>query len=251
MTGNPLLNPVTSIYGIGDAVSIKLEKIGISTVFDLLNFYPRKYEDWSEISPLYGLYDGQLITFKGVVKSIAPINRYDKLQKCVMVVSDGYGTITITFFHGKYVATEMHVGDEYFFRGVVSVFRGGFQLVNPQKLRADKVNDGYIRPVYKQTAGISSRQIEAWIGFALRDYSKYLTNIIPKSLVESEDLCSSAEAYQYVHRPQSFAQAEIGRKRLAYEEQYNLSSERKKNVCYKYQQIFTVKERKSYEFNYR
>lgn len=218
MTTNPLAKSVSSIYGIGEAVKTKLEKIGVFTVFDLLNFYPRKYEDWSDVSDIYGLTDGQLVTIKATVKSISPISVYDKLQKCVVVVGDGFGTISITFFHGKYVATEMHIGDEYYFRGVVSIFRSGFQLVNPQRLRANKVSDGYIRPVYKQTAGISSKQIEAWIGFALRDYSKYLEDIVPKCLVESEELCSTLEAYTYVHKPQTFAQAEIGRKRLAYEE---------------------------------
>ncbi|MCQ2466455.1 MAG: ATP-dependent DNA helicase RecG [Clostridia bacterium] len=218
MSVNPLAKSVSSIYGIGEAVRTKLEKIGVFTVFDLLNFYPRKYEDWSDVSELYGLNDGELITIKARVKSISPISAYDKLQKCVVVVGDDYGTISLTFFHGKYVAAEMHVGDEYYFRGVVTMFRGGYQLVNPQRLRANKVSDGYIRPVYRQTGGISSKQIEAWIGFALRDYAKYLENIVPKTLAQSEALCSTLEAYQFVHRPQTFAQAEMGRKRLAYEE---------------------------------
>lgn len=218
MSVNPLTKSVSSIYGIGEAALKKLEKIGIFNIFDLLNFYPRKYEDWSVLSNLYGLNDGELITIKATVKSISPISMYDKLQKCVVVVSDGYGTISITFFHGKYIASEMNVGDEYYFRGVVSMFRGGYQLINPQRLRANKVSGGYIRPVYRQTAGITSKQIEAWIGFALRDYAKYLENIVPSVLVESEQLCSSLEAYTFVHKPQTFAQAEMGRKRLAYEE---------------------------------
>lgn len=218
MSVNPLAKSVTSIYGIGEAAREKLEKIGIFTVFDLLNFYPRKYEDWSELTKLYGLEDGQLITFKATVKSVSPISVYDRLQKCVVLVGDGFGTVQITFFHGKYVASEMHPGDEYFFRGVVNIYRGGFQLVNPQRLRASKVSDGYIRPVYRQTGGISSKQIEAWIGFAIRDYAKYIENIIPKTLIDSESLCSSLEAYTFVHKPLSFAQAELGRKRLCYEE---------------------------------
>ena len=213
-----LSDPVNKIYGVGDAVQKKLEKAGIFTVFDILNFFPRKYEDWSEIDKLFALEDGKLITIKATVKSVVPIQRFDKLQRFKTVVSDGYGTISVTFFHGRFVANEMKVGDEYFFRGQVSMFRGGYQLINPQRIRADKMSDNMIRPVYRQTSGISSKQIEAWIGFALRDYSQYLENFLPAKLILDEGLCSEIDAYQYVHKPMSFSQIEMGRKRLAFDE---------------------------------
>lgn len=218
MITRSLKDPVTKIYGIGEAVANKLAGIGVTNVFDLLNLFPRKYEDWSSLDKLYGLSDGQLITFKGTVRAVGNIERYDKLQKCKVVVSDDYGTISITFFHGRYVASEMKVGDEYFFRGVLTTFRGSFQLVNPQRIKADKMGDGYIRPVYRQTAGITSKQIEAWMGFALRDYSNLLENILPAKLILDEDLCSVKEAYKYVHKPESFSQIGMARKRLAYDE---------------------------------
>lgn len=215
---DPFSNPITSIYGIGEAASKKLNKMGIFTVFDLLNFFPRKYEDWSDTKELYDINEGELITFKAKVKSVSPINRFDKLQKCKVVVGDDYGLISITFFHGRFVATEMHIGDEYYFRGVVSVYRGGYMLVNPQRIKAEKMGEGLIRPVYRQTAGITSRQLEAWIGFALRDYEKYIDNFLPSKLIKDKSLCSSKEAYRYVHRPMSMSQVVMGRNRLAYEE---------------------------------
>ncbi len=215
---DPLSNPVSKIYGIGEAAEKKLNKIGLFTVYDLLNFFPRKYEDWSDMTELFALNEGELITFKATVKSISPINRYDKLQKCVVVVGDGYGMISLTFFHGRYIASEMKVGDEYYFRGVVSVFRGGYMLINPQRIRADKMSEGLIRPVYRQTAGITSKQIEAWIGFALRDYEKYIENILPSKLIKDKDLCSGKEAYRFVHKPSAMSQVSIGRTRLVYEE---------------------------------
>ena len=218
MSNDPLSNPISKVYGIGEAVEKKLNKIGVYSVFDLLNFFPRKYEDWSDLKPLYGLNEGDLITFKATVKNVSPISRYDKLQKCVVVVSDDYGTISLTFFHGRFVATEMKIGDEYYFRGVVTVFRGGFMLINPQRIRADKMGEGQIRPVYRQTAGISSKQIEAWIGFALRDYEKHFDNVLPAKLIKDKSLCSSKEAYRFVHKPVTMSQVSIGRTRLAYEE---------------------------------
>ncbi|MBO7453390.1 MAG: ATP-dependent DNA helicase RecG [Clostridiales bacterium] len=218
MANDPLMSPVTSIYGVGDQVAKKLSKLGIENVFDLLNYFPRKYEDWSDIKQLHNVNEGELITIKAQVKNVSPISRYDKLQKCVVVVNDGYGTISITFFHGRFVATEMKIGDEYFFRGVVTVFRGGYMLINPQRIRAEKMGEGLIRPVYRQTAGITSKQIEAWIGFALRDYERYLDNILPAKLIKEHDLCSSKEAYRFVHKPYSMAQASLGRQRLVYEE---------------------------------
>ena len=215
---DPLQDSITKIYGIGEAACKKLNKMGVFNIYDLINLFPRKYEDWSDVRELYGLNEGELITFKAKVKSVAPINRFDKLQKCKVVVGDDCGVISITFFHGRFVATEMHVGDEYYFRGVVSVFRGGYMLVNPQRIRADKMGEGLIRPVYRQTAGITSRQIEAWIGFALRDYEKHIVNFLPAKLIKEKSLCSSKEAYRFVHKPLSMNQVVRGRTRLAYEE---------------------------------
>ena len=218
MNKRSLNDPVTSLYGVGDAASHRLAGLGIHTVFDLLNYFPRRYEDWNSTDDLYGLEEGKLIIFKAKVRSVSPIQRFDKLQRCKVVVSDGYGSVSLVFFHGRYAANEMKVGDVYYFRGIVSCFRGGYQLINPQRIREDKMGDNFIRPVYRQTSGITSKQLGAWIGFALRDYSDLLENVLPSSIILEEDLCSVKEAYRFVHKPSSFAQIGMARKRLAYDE---------------------------------
>lgn len=215
----PLSDPISKLYKLGPKTAEKLNNIGIFTVFDLLTYLPRKYEDWSEVSDLATITEGKETVFKATVIKIYPASPYDKLHKVSVDVTDGVYKVRIIFFHGVYVAKELEIGEEYYFRGVPQWYNRKLQMVNPKKIKASKLNEeGFLRPVYRQTAGITSNQISAWIKIALRDYGKYFDNVIPKDFIDRENLCSSKDAYTYVHFPHNFDEVHEGRKRLSYEE---------------------------------
>ena len=212
-------SPVTALYGIGPEAGKKLAKLEISTVFDLLTFIPRRYNDWSDISRIDMCEEGKDISFLGTVTS-APVKKGFKKQSPVtFYVSDGTGRIELSYFNAPYIMDKFMVGDKIFVHGTVTYFGTHAQIVNPFCEKASSTDElKLVRPVYHLTAGITSNMINKWAGTALKLVKDQLPDVIPPSLKERENLCGVYEAYQYVHFPDSIEQAAEGRRRIAYEE---------------------------------
>ena len=212
-------SPVTDLYGIGPEAGRKLQKLEINTVFDLLTFIPRRYNDWSSIGKIEDSEDGKELSFLAQVTS-NPVKKGIKKQAPVsFYVSDGTGRIELSYFNAPYILNKFVVGDKVFVHGQVSYYGMHPQIVNPFCERADSTDDlNLVRPVYHLTAGITSNMINKWARNALKAVKDTIPDIIPESLRIKEHLCSASEAYEYVHMPSSLEQAAEGRRRIAYEE---------------------------------
>lgn len=212
-------SPVTDLYGIGPEAGRKLQKLEINTVFDLLTFIPRRYNDWSSIGKIEDSEDGKELSFLAQVTS-NPVKKGIKKQAPVsFYVSDGTGRIELSYFNAPYILNKFVVGDKVFVHGQVSYYGLHPQIVNPFCERADSTDDlNLVRPVYHLTSGITSNMINKWARNALKAVKDTIPDIIPESLRIKEHLCSASEAYEYVHMPSSLEQAAEGRRRIAYEE---------------------------------
>lgn len=212
-------SPVTDLYGIGPEAGRKLQKLEINTVFDLLTFIPRRYNDWSSIGKIEDSEDGKELSFLAQVTS-NPVKKGIKKQAPVsFYVSDGTGRIELSYFNAPYILNKFVVGDKVFVHGQVSYYGMHPQIVNPFCERADSTDDlNLVRPVYHLTSGITSNMINKWARNALKAVKDTIPDIIPESLRIKEHLCSASEAYEYVHMPSSLEQAAEGRRRIAYEE---------------------------------
>lgn len=214
-----LRSPVTDLYGIGPEAGKKLAKLEITTVFDLLTFIPRRYNDWSSVTSIDQCEEGKEISFLGTVTS-NPVRKGMKKQSPVaFYVSDGTGRIELSYFNAPYIMNKFMVGDKIFVHGTVTYYGTHAQIVNPFCEKASSADElKLVRPVYHLTAGITSNMISKWVGTALKLVKGQIPDVIPASLRERENLCGAYEAYQYVHFPDSVAQAAEGRRRIAYEE---------------------------------
>lgn len=214
-----LRSPVTDLYGIGPEAGKKLAKLEITTVFDLLTFIPRRYNDWSDISRIDMCEEGKEISFLGTVTT-SPVRKGMKKQSPVaFYVSDGTGRIELSYFNAPYIMNKFMIGDKIFVHGQVTYYGTRAQIVNPFCEKAASADElKLVRPVYHLTAGITSNMISKWVGTALKLVKGQIPDVIPASLKERENLCGVYEAYQYVHFPDSIEQAAEGRRRIAYEE---------------------------------
>ena len=214
-----LSSPVQALYGIGPEAAKKLGKLEITTVYDLLTFIPRRYNDWSKIEKICDCEEGKAISFLGTVTSSPVRKGFKKQSPVVFHVSDGTGRLEISYFNAPYIADKFAAGDKVFVHGTVSFYGTKAQIVNPFCEKAESA-DGLklIRPVYHLTAGITSNMISRWTGTALKLVGDQIPDIIPESLKESEGLCGALESYRYVHFPENMKQAEAGRRRIAFEE---------------------------------
>lgn len=212
-------SPVNMIYGVGEEAEKKLAKLGISTVYDLISYFPRRYDDWSNVVSVFGQAEGSEISFKGTVATEPKRNGYKRTSPVSFAVKDieSGASVVLSFFNSPYLIGKYAVGDTLFVHGVLSFYGTRIQMVNPH---VEKAGDNIIliRPVYGLTAGLTSQRLSKWISTALKLTSDQLQDPLPKDISERTDMCTQAEAYNHIHFPDSLAQAEEARIRLAYEE---------------------------------
>lgn len=213
-----LSSPVSMLYGIGPEAEKKLAKLDIHTVYDLISYLPRRYNDWSNVTTILGYEEGKELSFYGQISTTPLKKGIKKMSPVAFYVSDNEARIELSFFNSPYIINKFNRGDNVFVHGMVTVFNGRPQIVNPYVEKVDSSDVTLIRPVYHLTAGITSNQLSKWIGTALKLVSNNIPNVIPESIIEEEGLCTAAESYYRVHFPTSVSEAAEARKRIAYEE---------------------------------
>ncbi|MCQ2533677.1 MAG: ATP-dependent DNA helicase RecG [Clostridia bacterium] len=214
-------SPVSLLYGIGPEAERKLNGLGIFTVYDLITYLPWRYNDWSQITPLGNYENNKEISFVGILATEPRRAGYKRTSPVTFRLTDGGGSIEAVFFNSPYLINQYHRGDKCFCHGVINYFNGKFQLTNPaiEKITETTVtNVRLIRPVYHLTNGITSNQIAKWVKTALQLVSDQLLNVIPKSVIDSENLPGEADAYRMIHFPDNLSEVEKGLLRLKYDE---------------------------------
>ena len=132
----------------------------------MINFYPRTYEDWSNIKHIDELEYGETVCIKAVVATSVNDTRISGgriISKTA--VYDETGSIQLVFFNNKYISSMLRQGGEYFFYGKISSDSYGMQIVSPTF--APAVKGTQIRPIYRQTAGLPSKSVESAVRQAL------------------------------------------------------------------------------------
>ncbi len=130
--------------------------------------------------------------------------------------SDGENLMDITIFNSKYQAEKIKIGKEYLFYGKVDKKGRLYEMSAPEIEYAD--NNERIRPIYSQTAGLSTKIIEKTLAQILNDKEFALTDILPQALREKYKLCSIKYALKNIHFPQSDDALKTARKRLVFDE---------------------------------
>ena len=156
-----LNDKVSSLKGIGPKKAEILKKNHIFTLEDLLNLFPRKYEDRRQETRIEDLQPGKEFLISGKVLSRRYSgNPYKKNTPLTLLVSDETGTVEILFFNGRYIANLFNVNQDYSFYGRVTENFDRKQMIHPEFHRIGDPNDirGII-PIYPQISGISQNEL--------------------------------------------------------------------------------------------
>lgn len=214
---------MTEITGVGETQSKKLAILGVKTIGDLINYYPRRYEDFSELTPIADLQPGA-VSLEGEIKQVS--GRYVRrgMHITEAVVSDGSGSTRLIWFNQPYRAASIKSGKKYFVSGNYELSRQKFSLINPSiELASDlPVNTARILPVYRETKGLASRQIRQAIAKVIAVIDE-LEETLPKDIVNKQKLISRSKAVRYIHLPNNSDELADAKRRLGFEEVFELS----------------------------
>lgn len=205
------------IFGVGPAYWRRLEKLGVKTAEDLLYHLPFRYDDFSLISPIANLQEGETVTVRGKVLEIK--NEYTRgrfvLQKAK--ISDDTGVLDVLWFNQRFLPRIIQTGDVISLAGKVEKNAVKLQMSSPAFEKSDSsLHTGRLVPIYPETLGLSSKWLRSRIFFLLKDLK--LNDFLSQDILDSLGSMGLDEAIHQVHFPASLAEAEVARRRLAFNE---------------------------------
>jgi ATP-dependent DNA helicase RecG len=224
----PELRPVTSLRGVGDALAIKLERLGIRTVQDMLFLLPLRYEDRTRVTAIGSVRDGERAVIEGEVQLTDVVFRGRRQLLCR--IADGTGSLTLRFFHfSTQQQNSLARGTRIRCFGEVRRGPGGFEIVHPEYRRVTELStsaEETLTPVYPATEGVQQGRLRQLTSLALDQLaSRSVRDWLPPELLQDMQLPSLQEALQYMHRPPPDARLELlasghhpAQRRLAFEE---------------------------------
>jgi ATP-dependent DNA helicase RecG len=218
-----LESPVTELRGVGEAVARKFAVLGIKTIADLIDYFPRRYDDYSDITPIAQLKPGA-VTVEAHIKQIK--GRYVRrgMHITEAVASDDTGSVRLVWFNQPYRENAIKKEQPYFISGMFELKRQRFAIMNPStELASDfPVNTARIIPIYRETKGLNSRQIREALKQVV-PLIRELPETLPSWLVQEKKLLPHAEAVEAIHFPASSEQLAEARHRLGFEEVFALT----------------------------
>ena len=205
------------LKGVGDARAKALAKQGIFSVYDLLRNYPRTYEDWNFVTPIRDAQLNENVCFKAIVAEVPTVTKINGGRILVKTaIADGTDYMHIVFFNNKYVKDMLKENEEYLFFGKVTQNKYGAKtMLSP---RFEKAGDKQrIRPIYRASSTLSSKNIEKLVETALKQVSE-IPEIIPQYLIKKYRLMPFSQALRAIHFPQSEEELTLAKRRLIFEE---------------------------------
>ena len=221
-----LQDNIDTIKGIGEKRALAFARLGVYTLYDLLSFFPRRYEDRSVIVPIAEAADGIPCCISAVVADEPRLSRIRRGMELVKFrVFDSSGAVDITYFNQNWMKNNICRGEEYIFYGKIEVKGRHRSMTNPVFEKAGVQGDvtGSIIPVYRLSRGLTQKNVLQSVKAGLEACSGQLPEPIPKDILTRLDLADVKNAYENVHFPTDFQALARARKRLVFEELFLLA----------------------------
>lgn len=209
--------PLTKLSGIGSEREKLFNKIGINNVGELINFYPRDYQDWSDVRTIASIRNEEKVIVKAqVLSEVVSVRISGNRILSRTVVSDNTKDMNLVFFNNKYISSMLKCGEEYYFSGKATLDGNSIQMISPEFMQIKKAD--VIEPIYRLTAGLSNRVVINAVKEALSKLPDDLQDPLPSNIIKRFELCSYQYALNNIHFPVSKVALEVARKRLVFEE---------------------------------
>ena len=214
-------DPISFLHGLTAPQRKAAVLLGCETVGQLLEVFPRRYDDYSRTVPIAEIPDGIPVTVACRVVEIFQVKTFRRSFVLIKAkVADASGTIDVTWFNQPWLLKTVQPGAEIFLSGIVTrrprLGRGFtsplWEPNSPETLAA-----GVVAPVYPLHGTVSQKMARALSKAAVEQVT-FPEDWLPETVRASVHVLPQEQAYRQVHRPQSMQEAEAGRKRFAFGE---------------------------------
>jgi len=249
-----LATPVTHLSMVGPAYSLRLKKLGITTVRDLLYHIPSRYIDYSLTSPINKLQPGEQVSVKGTISSIKTIYTRSKTSIQKLIVEDTTGTLEVIFYNQPYLLTVLKKGTEVTFAGIVELNGFHLSMQSPEfeisVSTKQSIHTGRLVPVYPLTHGVSSKWLRSRIYSLIAKFTPDIKEYLAPDILKEFNLWEERKSLYQIHFPKDPHSAQKARERLSLDEllELHIASQFRANAWKKIrpvQKIDTITHKKS------
>ena len=216
------------VKGVGEKTFEKFENANLRTIGDILEFFPRKYEDFASLTDLSEIKPGKVL-FKARAEKISIRRVRRGMTITEAILTDGKEKIKAIWFNQPYRVKQLQDEDDFFFSGKFEFNYNRYQITNPSVMKREELpknqnfsgEDGEIVPIYRQKNGLKTEVIRKTLS-ELKPLMRILPETLPEIVVRKEKMISRAQAIEWVHFPQTAQQFDLALDRLAFEEIFEL-----------------------------
>src|SRR5512147_874732 len=216
---------LTVLQGVGPRHAETLAKLGLHTLGDMLYYFPRRYDDYSQLKPIKSLWYGAQVTVIGTIQSVPtrPI-RGGKATIIEVIISDGTAGLRLSFFNQPWLANRFKVGDAISVSGKVDQYLGRLVMNSPdwESVEVESLHTNRIVPIYPLTERITQKWLRGVMKQVVEYWAPSVADAVPESVRNSARVVSLGEALLEIHFPDSQDKLKAARERLAFDEIFYL-----------------------------
>ena len=217
---------VRYLKGIGEKKALSLNRLGVFSLYDLISFFPRRYEDRSVFKPIMLAENGESVCIRALVADTPRLSRIRRGLDIVRLRAvDDSGSVDISYFNQSYVKDSLVRGESYVFYGKMEINGHRRSMTNPvfEREDSDRGVTGRIVPVYRLAEGLNQRTVSQAVRQSLDICSGALPDVLPEEVRARCSLAQAGYAYENIHFPADFGALELARRRLIFEELFVLA----------------------------
>jgi len=213
--------PVQYLKGVGPARAEAFAQLGVHTVGDLLEYFPRDWVFAPQAIKINQMRPGKTVTIVGMVES-TDYQTFRRQPIFEILVSDETAVCRIIWFHGGFLRNQLKPGQIIMASGKVTLYRHQLQLTNPKFLVLDEKHPHCTRDfsggVYPASAELGSTQVKRIIAPLLDNLNELVPEFYEKDFLKKADLISRSDAFAWIHLPPDEEKLAQAKHRLKYDE---------------------------------
>lgn len=217
-----LKTPLSHVGKTYKIAAKKLEKLNIFTIEDLLYHIPFRYENYTIVSRIGMVQNGEQVTIQGIIEETKNEYTRSRLKIQKVIVADETGRIECVWFNQPFILNTLRVGMKVSIAGKVNGIgrRLSIQVKDYEVIEEGKplLHTAGLVPIYPETRGLSSKWIRNRVYDLLENYKENLTEFLPDHILQKHELLNIQEALSEIHFPNSSDASQKARQRLSFDE---------------------------------
>lgn len=213
--------PVRYLKGVGPARAETFVQLGVETVGDLLEYFPRDWNFMPEPNKIGQIKPNRTVSLIGLVESI-DYQRYRRRPLLEAFISDDTGMCRIVWFHGGYLCNQLEPGQVIIASGKATLYKHQLQLTNPKFLVLDEEHPQSVEyfsgGIYPACNQLSSQQIKRIIAPVLDNVKDLIPEFYNENFLKKADLIPRKDAFAWIHMPPDEGKLAQAKRRLKYDE---------------------------------